>query len=78
MPRLPPPVHKTKVPLAMASSLLRVHELPLTHSQSSVPSSGSPERGNQVMVYQEIKREGAGCETSGFLGRWNESWGEGP
>lgn len=45
VPRLPPPVHKTKVPLAMASSLLRVHELPSTHSQSSVPSSGSPERG---------------------------------
>lgn len=61
VPHLPPPVHKTKVPLAMASSLFRVHELPSTHSQSSVPSSGSPERGKQAMVYWEIKREGAGC-----------------
>uniref|UniRef100_A0A8C5LFH9 Centrobin, centrosomal BRCA2 interacting protein n=1 Tax=Jaculus jaculus TaxID=51337 RepID=A0A8C5LFH9_JACJA len=33
IPRLPPPVHKTKVPLAMASSLFRVHELPSSHSQ---------------------------------------------
>ncbi|KAM9596710.1 centrobin isoform 1-T1 [Trichechus inunguis] len=45
VPRLPPPVHKTKVPLAMASSLFRVPELPSTHSQGSGPSSGSPERG---------------------------------
>ncbi|XP_006863459.1 PREDICTED: centrobin [Chrysochloris asiatica] len=45
VPRLPPPVHKTKVPLAMASSLFRVPELPSTQSQSSGPSSGSPERG---------------------------------
>ncbi|XP_027628945.1 centrobin isoform X2 [Tupaia chinensis] len=45
VPRLPPPVHKTKVPLAMASSLFRVHEPPSSHSQSSGPSSGSPERG---------------------------------
>ncbi|XP_045442509.1 centrobin isoform X5 [Pipistrellus kuhlii] len=45
VPRLPPPVHKTKVPLAMASSLFRAHELPSTHLQSSGPSSGSPERG---------------------------------
>ncbi|XP_049716535.1 centrobin isoform X1 [Elephas maximus indicus] len=45
MPRLPPPVHKTKVPLAMASSLFRVPELPSTHSQGSGPSGGSPERG---------------------------------
>ncbi|XP_036125768.1 centrobin [Molossus molossus] len=45
VPRLPPPVHKTKVPLAMASNLFRVHEVPSTHLQSSGPSSGSPERG---------------------------------
>lgn len=50
VPRLPPPVHKTKVPLAMASSLFRVHELPSTHSQSSVPSSGSPERGRNGLA----------------------------
>lgn len=50
VPRLPPPVHKTKVPLAMASSLFRVHELPSTHSQSSVPSSGSPERGRDGLA----------------------------
>ncbi|KAM5274722.1 centrobin isoform 2-T2 [Ctenodactylus gundi] len=45
VPRLPPPVHKTKVPLAMTSSLFRVHELPSSHSQGSGPSTGSPERG---------------------------------
>ncbi|XP_045149367.1 centrobin [Echinops telfairi] len=45
VPRLPPPVHKTKVPLTMASSLFRVPELPSTHSQGSVPTGGSPERG---------------------------------
>lgn len=45
VPRLPPPVHKTKVPLAMASSLFRVHELPSTHSQGTAPRGGSPERG---------------------------------
>ncbi|MXQ89372.1 hypothetical protein E5288_WYG000857 [Bos mutus] len=45
VPRLPPPVHKTKVPLAMASSLFRVHELPSAPSQSGGPSGGSPERG---------------------------------
>nr|XP_055160979.1 centrobin isoform X4 [Nyctereutes procyonoides] len=45
VPHLPPPVHKTKVPLAMASSLFRGHELPSSHSQSSGPSGGSPERG---------------------------------
>lgn len=50
VPCLPPPVHKTKVPLAMASSLFRVHELPSTHSQSSVPSSGSPERGRDGLA----------------------------
>ncbi|XP_042526733.1 centrobin isoform X2 [Dipodomys spectabilis] len=44
VPRLPPPVHKTKVPLAMASGLFRVHELPSSHSQDSGPSTGSPER----------------------------------
>ncbi|KAM6163441.1 centrobin [Rhynchocyon petersi] len=45
VPRLPPPVHKTKVPLAMASSLFRVPELPSTHSHDSGPSGGSHERG---------------------------------
>ncbi|XP_038371624.1 centrobin isoform X5 [Canis lupus familiaris] len=45
VPHLPPPVHKTKVPLAMASSLFRGHELPSSHSQSSGPSGGSSERG---------------------------------
>ncbi|XP_036693628.1 centrobin isoform X1 [Balaenoptera musculus] len=49
-PRLPPPVHKTKVPLAMASSLFRVHELPSAHSQSSGPSVGSPERGGDGLA----------------------------
>ncbi|XP_048221937.1 centrobin isoform X3 [Perognathus longimembris pacificus] len=48
VPRLPPPVHKTKVPLAMASGLFRVHELPSSHSQDSGPSSGSPERATCV------------------------------
>ncbi|XP_070250265.1 centrobin isoform X3 [Myotis yumanensis] len=50
VPRLPPPVHKTKVPLAMASNLFRVHELPSTHLQSSGPSSGSPERGGNGLA----------------------------
>ncbi|XP_005878837.1 PREDICTED: centrobin isoform X1 [Myotis brandtii] len=50
VPRLPPPVHKTKVPLAMASNLFRVHELPSTHLQSSGPSSGSPERGGDGLA----------------------------
>ncbi|XP_048653974.1 centrobin isoform X2 [Marmota marmota marmota] len=45
VPRLPPPVHKTKVPLATASSLFRVQELPSSHSQGNGPSTGSPERG---------------------------------
>ncbi|XP_006899208.1 PREDICTED: centrobin isoform X2 [Elephantulus edwardii] len=45
VPRLPPPVHKTKVPLAVVSSLFRVPEFPPTHSQSSDPSGGSPEGG---------------------------------
>ncbi|XP_012868575.1 PREDICTED: centrobin [Dipodomys ordii] len=48
VPRLPPPVHKTKVPLAMASGLFRVHELPSSHSQDSGPSTGSPERGAEM------------------------------
>ncbi|XP_032136279.1 centrobin isoform X1 [Sapajus apella] len=51
VPRLPPPVHKTKVPLAMASSLFRVHELPSSHSQGSGPSSGSPERGGDGLTF---------------------------
>uniref|UniRef100_A0A9L0QYH5 Centrobin, centriole duplication and spindle assembly protein n=1 Tax=Equus caballus TaxID=9796 RepID=A0A9L0QYH5_HORSE len=50
VPRLPPPVHKTKVPLAMASSLFRVHELPSTHSQGSGPSGGSSERGGDGLA----------------------------
>ncbi|XP_057570698.1 centrobin isoform X2 [Hippopotamus amphibius kiboko] len=50
MPRLPPPVHKTKVPLAMASSLFRIHELPSAQSQSGGPSSGSPERGGDGLA----------------------------
>ncbi|XP_041521748.1 centrobin isoform X7 [Microtus oregoni] len=45
VPRLPPPVHKTKVPIAMASSLFRAHELPSSHLQGSGLSTGSPERG---------------------------------
>ncbi|KAM4843488.1 centrobin isoform 2-T2 [Thomomys bottae] len=45
VPRLPPPVHKTKVPLAMASGLFRVHEFPSSHSQDSGPSTDSPEKG---------------------------------
>ncbi|XP_023369809.1 LOW QUALITY PROTEIN: centrobin [Otolemur garnettii] len=50
VPRLPPPVHKTKVPLAMASSLFRVHELPSSHLQGNVPSSGSPEQGGDGLT----------------------------
>ncbi|KAM5306293.1 centrobin isoform 2-T4 [Glossophaga mutica] len=50
VPHLPPPVHKTKVPLAMASNLFRVHELPSTHLRSSGPSSGSPERGRDGLA----------------------------
>lgn len=56
VPRLPPPVHKTKVPLAMASSLFQVHELPSSYPQGSGPSTGSPEKGKQAMVYQERER----------------------
>lgn len=47
VPRLPPPVHKTKVPIAMASSLFRAHELPSSHLQGSGLSTGSPERGTE-------------------------------
>ncbi|KAG8507125.1 Centrobin, partial [Galemys pyrenaicus] len=50
VPRLPPPVHKTKVPLAMASSLFRVHELSSTHSQGTAPRGGSPERGGDGLA----------------------------
>ncbi|KAL1778902.1 centrobin isoform X1 [Sigmodon hispidus] len=63
VPRLPPPVHKTKVPLAMASSLFRVHELPSAHLQGSGLSTGSPERGTdglsaprQLMEVSELLR----------------------
>ncbi|XP_047402936.1 centrobin isoform X1 [Sciurus carolinensis] len=63
VPRLPPPVHKTKVPLATASSLFRVHELPSSHSQGSGPSTGSPERGtdglsssSQLMEVSQLLR----------------------
>ncbi|XP_072796727.1 centrobin isoform X1 [Vicugna pacos] len=50
VPCLPPPVYKTKVPLAMASSLFRVHELPSAHSQSGGPRGGSPERGGDGLA----------------------------
>ncbi|XP_049622155.1 centrobin [Suncus etruscus] len=50
VPRLPPPVHKTKVPLAMASSLFRVHELPSARSQGNGPSGGSPEKGGDELT----------------------------
>nr|XP_048304312.1 centrobin isoform X2 [Myodes glareolus] len=49
VPRLPPPVHKTKVPIAMASSLFRAHELPSSHLQGSGLSTGSPERGTEAL-----------------------------
>ncbi|XP_066220906.1 centrobin isoform X2 [Saccopteryx leptura] len=48
--RLPPPVHKTKVPLAVASNLLRAHELSSAHLQSRGPSSGVPERGGEGLT----------------------------
>ncbi|KAM6174903.1 centrobin [Erethizon dorsatum] len=64
VPRLPPPVHKTKVPLAMASSLFRVHELPSSYSQGSGPSAGSPEKGadglsssRQLMEVSQLLRQ---------------------
>uniref|UniRef100_A0A8C6W3H8 Centrobin, centrosomal BRCA2 interacting protein n=1 Tax=Nannospalax galili TaxID=1026970 RepID=A0A8C6W3H8_NANGA len=61
VPRLPPPVHKTKVPLAMASSLFRAHELPSSHYQGSGLSTGSPERDGlhspkQLMEVSELLR----------------------
>ncbi|XP_052051109.1 centrobin isoform X1 [Apodemus sylvaticus] len=63
VPRLPPPVHKTKVPLAMASSLFRVHELPSANLQVSGLSTGSLERGTdglspprQLMEVSELLR----------------------
>ncbi|XP_005399501.1 PREDICTED: centrobin isoform X2 [Chinchilla lanigera] len=64
VPRLPPPVHKTKVPLALASSLFRVHEFPSSHSQGSGPSAGSPEKGadglsssRQLMEVSQLLRQ---------------------
>ncbi|XP_005002162.2 centrobin isoform X3 [Cavia porcellus] len=64
VPRLPPPVHKTKVPLAMASSLFRVQEQPSSYSQGSGPSSGSPEKGadglgssRQLMEMSQLLRQ---------------------
>lgn len=56
VPRLPPPVHKTKVPFAMASSLFRAHELPSTRSQGNGPGGGSPEKGKLLMVYREREK----------------------
>uniref|UniRef100_A0A8C0VZG6 Centrobin n=1 Tax=Castor canadensis TaxID=51338 RepID=A0A8C0VZG6_CASCN len=61
VPRLPPPVHKTKVPLAVASGLFRAHELSSYHSQGSGPSSGSPERDGpssprQLMEVSQLLR----------------------
>ncbi|KAM8815213.1 centrobin isoform 2-T2 [Rhynchonycteris naso] len=50
VPRLPPPVHKTKVPLAMASNLFRSQELSSAHLQNSGPSSGFPERGGEGLI----------------------------
>ncbi|XP_029402448.1 centrobin isoform X4 [Mus pahari] len=50
VPRLPPPVHKTKVPLAMASSLFRVHGLPSANLQGSGLSTGSPEKDGLNLV----------------------------
>ncbi|XP_004857523.1 centrobin isoform X4 [Heterocephalus glaber] len=64
VPRLPPPVHKTKVPLAMASSCFRVHEVPSSYSQGSGPSTGSPEKGadglsssRQLMEMSQLLRQ---------------------
>ncbi|XP_068960195.1 centrobin isoform X2 [Petaurus breviceps papuanus] len=47
LPRPPPPVHKTKVPLAKASCLFRVPEPPPTPPQSCSHESCSPERGGE-------------------------------
>lgn len=68
VPRLPPPVHKTKVPLAMASNLFRAHELPSTHLQSSGPSSGSPERGTPSWFP-------GGSRGGGWV--WSQNWNRG-
>ncbi|XP_054986445.1 centrobin isoform X2 [Sorex araneus] len=52
VPRLPPPVHKTKVPLAMASSIFRAHESnESTRSQGSGPSNVSPEKGGDELPF---------------------------
>ncbi|XP_051023809.1 centrobin isoform X2 [Acomys russatus] len=63
VPRLPPAVHKTKVPLPLAASLFRARELPSFHLQGSGHSTGSPERGTeglspprQVMEVSELFR----------------------
>jgi hypothetical protein len=72
VPRLPPPVHKTKVPLAVASGLFRAHELSSYHSQGSGPSSGSPERGKDVGLLG--KEEKKSLRSSGFLEREDEGW----
>ncbi|XP_023579118.1 centrobin isoform X2 [Octodon degus] len=62
VPRLPPPVHKTKVPLAMASNLFRVHEFPSSCSQGNGPSTGSPEKdglssSRQLMEVSQLLRQ---------------------
>lgn len=62
MPHLPPPVHKTKVPLAVASSLFRAHEIPSSHSQSSGPGGGSPDTGTQAVASRDVDRGGLGAE----------------
>lgn len=62
VPHLPPPVHKTKVPLAMASSLFRAHELPSSQSQSSGPSGSSPDTGTRAVASWDIDRGGLGAE----------------
>ncbi|XP_040857231.1 centrobin isoform X4 [Ochotona curzoniae] len=68
VPRLPPPVHKTKVPLAMASSLFRAHDS--SQSQSSGPGRGTPDRGGdrpaspkQLMEVSQLLRL---CEARGW------------
>ncbi|XP_072497255.1 centrobin isoform X2 [Notamacropus eugenii] len=47
LPRPPPPVHKTKVPLAKASCLFRVPEPPPTPPQSCSHEGCSPDRGGE-------------------------------
>ncbi|XP_058532050.1 centrobin [Ochotona princeps] len=68
VPRLPPPVHKTKVPLAMASSLFRAHDS--SQSQDSGPGRGTPDRGGdrpaspkQLMEVSQLLRL---CEARGW------------